>query len=252
MTAWLPPHDCRPLIGRSSRVRCNGTNPSLAETVSVSPDGRLVMVDKFNRVWASRDPVDLDAVCSGGGDSSALPPLQQVAHLGPGRALGFVHDAAGNLLVCDSLKGLLMLPALAAHATPTTPTSSSSNASQQGSALPTTKYGVVQLLAGSLPAAQEAAAANASAASSAASGAATAGTAPHPASRMLHYTNDLDVSRSTGAVYFTSSQDIPVPFGPGGYYDTFVSYLLGLLSVRQDAALSSAGFCAFVVVRCGG
>ena len=40
-----------------------------------------------------------------------LRPGQPSSYIGPGRPLGFKYDAEGNLIVCDSLKGLVMLEA---------------------------------------------------------------------------------------------------------------------------------------------
>lgn len=52
------------------------------------------MVDKYGAVRAApKQP----------SNSSRLDP-KPVAHLGPGRALGFTFDAEGNLVVCDALK----------------------------------------------------------------------------------------------------------------------------------------------------
>jgi hypothetical protein len=65
------------------------------ESVNVSPDGRLVMIDKYGAVRAApKQPIS---------NSTQLDPLP-IAHLGPGRALGFTFDAEGNLVVCDALK----------------------------------------------------------------------------------------------------------------------------------------------------
>ena len=71
-----------------------------SESVAVAPDGTLVMCDKYGWVW--------EAAFEGGG---ALPFLATapVAHLGPGRPLGFHHDAAGNLYVCMAGAGLVRL-----------------------------------------------------------------------------------------------------------------------------------------------
>ncbi|GBF92278.1 strictosidine synthase [Raphidocelis subcapitata] len=70
-----------------------------SESVAVSPEGRLVMLDKFNRVW------EAEPAAGGGYELGAAP----VAHLGAGRPLGYHFDANGDLIVCDSYKGLLKL-----------------------------------------------------------------------------------------------------------------------------------------------
>jgi len=63
-----------------------------AESVAVAEDGSLYMLDKFGYVW--RAPKT-----SEGGYTKDKEPL---AHLGPGRPLGFHFDAEGNLIVCDA------------------------------------------------------------------------------------------------------------------------------------------------------
>ena len=57
------------------------------------------MLDKFG--YAFTATVDTQ-------DNYVLNP-EPLAYIGPGRPLGFHHDAAGNLVVCDSLKGLMLL-----------------------------------------------------------------------------------------------------------------------------------------------
>lgn len=75
-----------------------------AESVTVAPDGRLVMVDKYNQVWQAHPQRH-------SGDTSDTPQQDQyqleeapLAQLGPGRPLGFHFDNEGNLIVADSLK----------------------------------------------------------------------------------------------------------------------------------------------------
>lgn len=85
-----PPSPC--LANRPLRRR------RAAESVTVAPDGRLIMLDKFNYAWAARP------VAAGGQDGGyALDPAP-LAYLGPGRPLGAHFDRHGNLLLCDSLK----------------------------------------------------------------------------------------------------------------------------------------------------
>jgi hypothetical protein len=65
-----------------------------AESVNVCPDGHLIMIDKYGAVRAApKNP-----------DSSTQLDPEPIAHLGPGRPLGFTFDAQGNLVVCDALK----------------------------------------------------------------------------------------------------------------------------------------------------
>lgn len=71
-----------------------------SESVAVGPDGTLWLLDRYGHVrLASPTP--------GAPGGFALHP-QPLAYVGPGRPLGFHHDAAGNLVICDS-KGLMLL-----------------------------------------------------------------------------------------------------------------------------------------------
>ncbi|KAI8467567.1 MAG: strictosidine synthase [Monoraphidium minutum] len=70
-----------------------------SESVAVSPDGKLVMLDKFNKVWEAAP------VAGGGYELDGAP----AADLGAGRPLGYHFDANGDLIVCDSFKGLIKL-----------------------------------------------------------------------------------------------------------------------------------------------
>lgn len=65
-----------------------------AESVTVCPDGHLVMIDKYGAVRAAPKHPD---------SSTQLDP-EPIAHLGPGRPLGFTFDAEENVVVCDALK----------------------------------------------------------------------------------------------------------------------------------------------------
>lgn len=65
----------------------------------MSPDGALIMLDKFGRV------LEAAAAPDGGFHLQGTP----VAHLGPGRPLGAEVDGRGDLLICDALKGLIKL-----------------------------------------------------------------------------------------------------------------------------------------------
>lgn len=69
-----------------------------AESVVVGPQGQLVMLDRYNHLWeATQDPATKAWVLS----------AEPRARLGPGRPLGHHFDHQGNLIMCDSLKGLL-------------------------------------------------------------------------------------------------------------------------------------------------
>ena len=72
-----------------------------AESVAVTPDGTLVMLDKFGYIHRAA-PGD-------GGEYELLPTVEAPPiYIGPGRPLGFeVVEGGEALLVCDSLKGLL-------------------------------------------------------------------------------------------------------------------------------------------------
>lgn len=65
-----------------------------AESVTVCPDGHLVMVDRYGAVRTAAQHPD---------GRTVLDP-KPLVHLGPGRPLGFAHDAYSNLVVCDALK----------------------------------------------------------------------------------------------------------------------------------------------------
>jgi hypothetical protein len=93
--AWL--HLC-------PRTNTLGPPPSIAaaaaaavapvESVSVRPDGHLVMLDRYGAVReAPQNP-----------DSTTRLDPKPTVHLGPGRPLGFAFDAESNLVVCDALK----------------------------------------------------------------------------------------------------------------------------------------------------
>ena len=76
-----------------------------AESVAVSPDGTLVMLDKFGFVHRARKRADdTDPKSS----AYELLPASEALYIGPGRPLGFhLVDGGAAVVVCDSLKGLL-------------------------------------------------------------------------------------------------------------------------------------------------
>jgi hypothetical protein len=63
--------------------------------VTVAPDGRFIMLDRYAAVR--------EAVQGPDGQHLVLNP-EPLAHLGPGRPLGAAFDGAGNLIICDALK----------------------------------------------------------------------------------------------------------------------------------------------------
>eukprot|EP00879_Flechtneria_rotunda_P029720 GHRR01032163.1.p1 GENE.GHRR01032163.1~~GHRR01032163.1.p1 ORF type:complete len:293 (+),score=27.88 GHRR01032163.1:81-881(+) len=70
-----------------------------SESVVISPDDRAIMLNKFGGVFEAIEQPD------------GTFELNRTAKawLGPGRPLGAAFDAQGNLIICDALKGLLML-----------------------------------------------------------------------------------------------------------------------------------------------
>jgi len=73
-----------------------------SESVAVHPNGRdLVMCDRYGYVWRATKK----------DETSYLLDERPLAHLGAGRPLGFHFDPRGNLLVCMSGAGLVMLEA---------------------------------------------------------------------------------------------------------------------------------------------
>lgn len=70
-----------------------------AESVVVGPHGQLVMLDRYNQLWEAKQD-------QASGDWAQSP--KPLAQLGPGRPLGYHFDHDGNLIVCDSLKVMLL------------------------------------------------------------------------------------------------------------------------------------------------
>lgn len=74
-----------------------------SECVAPGPGpSSVTMIDRQGFVWIA----DVDPGARGG---YSMRPGGARAYLGPGRPLGFKYDAKGNLIICDSLKGLTML-----------------------------------------------------------------------------------------------------------------------------------------------
>ncbi|KAG2486526.1 hypothetical protein HYH03_014827 [Edaphochlamys debaryana] len=76
-----------------------------SETVAVSPGGNLTLLDKYGYVYEAEPASKVPNAVFPNEWALDLPALD---YLGPGRPLGFHYDAQGNLIVCDSLKGLIM------------------------------------------------------------------------------------------------------------------------------------------------
>lgn len=70
--------------------------PLPAESVAVSPDGFLYMLDKFGNVLKAKPGADTKP--------------QRVTHLGPGRPLGFHFKPNGDLFICNA--GTVSFPVL--------------------------------------------------------------------------------------------------------------------------------------------
>jgi len=66
------------------------------ETVAVDSNGQLGLVDKYGKVY----------LATPSGDSYQLTP-DPITHIIPGRSLGAMFDAEGNLYVCNSPLGLM-------------------------------------------------------------------------------------------------------------------------------------------------
>ena len=65
-----------------------------AESVTMAPDGRLIMLDKYGMVWEASETKK---------DQYELNPVP-LAHLGSGRPLGAGFDKDGNMIICDAMK----------------------------------------------------------------------------------------------------------------------------------------------------
>ncbi|KAG2493647.1 hypothetical protein HYH03_008164 [Edaphochlamys debaryana] len=150
-----------------------------AETLVLSPEGHLLMLDKYAYLH--------EAVPTGRPLPHAFAlRAQPLAYLGPGRPLGAQHDAAGNLVFADGVRGLMML-----------------------------EKGTQRLV--------------------------TLSNRVSPDSQLdpgtpIAFANDLDISPTTGEVYFSQSQDIPVNVAPTGrvgdrpFFSIFHGFLFGMLS----------------------
>lgn len=155
-----------------------------SESVNVSPDGRLVMIDKYGAVRAApKQPIR---------NSTQLDP-QPIAHLGPGRALGFTFDADGNLVVCDALKGLIMYNMTSKQVQLLTNRVSSSSRLQPGSLI---NY---------------------------------ANDLDIAADGTIYFTDSVNISPHRNAQHTNNVTHIVTIRGESGFYDTFKGWALGML-----------------------
>jgi len=155
-----------------------------SECVALGPGSSSVtMIDRKGFVWIA-DATD------GAPGGYLLRPGGARAYLGPGRPLGFKYDARGNLIVCDSLKGLTML---------------------EGG-----EGGRLVVLANRV----------------------SPSTDVDPGTPIV-YANALDISASSGIVYFSDSQNITTALNKAGFYDTLGSFMLGLFAGIPSGRLLS-------------
>eukprot|EP01047_Picozoa_sp_COSAG01_P041853 COSAG01_NODE_3619_length_5862_cov_3.208745_1_plen_394_part_00 len=167
-----------------------------AESVAVSPDGTLLMLDKFGWLHRARQ---LSAAAGGADPTSSSSPDyelvgshdEQPLYIGPGRPLGYHVVGNGTaLLVCDSLKGLLRVDLAGTGAITILSNRAHVHAGPQLGA--TSRGGAI------------------------------------------NYANDLDVVEGVSsvsaveAVYFSSSTAGPVGLHATGFYDTMRSFLLNM------------------------
>jgi len=111
---------------RDNVVRLFEGRVSGAESVALRGDGTLVMLDRYGQVWEATPQAAAGNSSStggggggGGGGSDAgggyelsAAPVASLASNGGGRPLGFhPDDATGDLYVCDSRRGLVVVEA---------------------------------------------------------------------------------------------------------------------------------------------
>lgn len=171
--------------------------------MAVAPNGTLVMCDRYGFVWHA------DAVAPGGKAGPAGParPPRRIAHLGPGRPLGFHHDGDGNLLVCmaggaglvrlDARTGRVVILAALAHE------EGGEAGGEEGSG------------GGGTPSPPP----------------------PRPPPSPILYANDLDIDPVDGTVYFTDSAAIQPVRGRAGFTDTLAAYMLSLFQGGKTGRL---------------
>ena len=186
------------LLNKSSVVRLFEDKVLGSESVALHPNGEdLVMCDRYGYVWRA-SPRKEKKERSGSFSSSSSPSgddylldERPLAHLGPGRPLGFDFDSHANLLVCMSGSGLVMLE---------------SSAFDRDDKKAAERARVVLLTA---------------------EVSSDDGEGNRRGSPIL-YANDLDVSHRTGLVYFTDSVAIAPVRNSLGFWDTMQAYIMSL------------------------
>ncbi|KAJ9526807.1 hypothetical protein QJQ45_017455 [Haematococcus lacustris] len=184
-----------------------------SESVLVEPDGSVVLLDKYGALLTAAP----NASAPGGYQLDPVPK----AWLGPSRPLGFKRDAQGDLIVCNTalVRG----------------SGSSSSRQLWGVAPPRTTaeallcccaavglwglQGLVKVVGSSVVLL----------------GQRVSDSSPLDPGSPILYANTLDISPTTGVVYFSDSQMIPVTPNYGvprarPWYDTLGSYLRGVYS----------------------
>ena len=150
-----------------------------SESVAVDErDGTLWMLDRRGHLWSATPDVKAKTGTAGDGSGSSSSSyhlsLQPAAYVGPGRPLGFHEDSQGNLIICDSLKGLTLLER------------KENGTDGSGGGSSSSSWGRLVVLANR----------------------ASPKSLLRPGS-LINYANDLDIA-SDGTIYFTDSTDIPV------------------------------------------
>lgn len=192
---------------------------SIFGTESVAPGpgpSCITMLDRQGHLWLA------DASPEDGGSGGYRLRSESSAYLGPGRPLGFKYDAEGNLLLCDSLLGLVMLEGASGLGVQAAAAEPQGSGDQGSSAGP----GAFREHAEGAPKLSHTVLANRVSPSS-----------PLDPGTHIAYANDLDISPVDGTVFFSDSQAIPVALGPNGFFDTFRSWMLGLFAGAASGRL---------------
>ncbi|WIA23563.1 hypothetical protein OEZ85_000288 [Tetradesmus obliquus] len=107
---WRP----RPLQGEfapntrlRSAVRLFEGQVHGAESVAVRSNGDLALLDKYGNLYEAVASSSSSSSSSSGGGGGWQLQQQPVARLGAGRPLGYHFDDNGDMVICDSLKGLV-------------------------------------------------------------------------------------------------------------------------------------------------
>lgn len=167
------------------------------------------MLDKYGYLHTARPAPTTSNGSSGGSSSSGAVGYElgaeAVCYVGPGRPLGFHLDADANLVICDSLKGLMLLEHTPAPSTST----GTGTIGTTGTAPTATAQWRLRCLANCA------------------------------AGRPICYANDLDIA-ADGRIFFTDSTVIPPQLNeavPRPWYDTMRSFTLTLLHGKPTGRL---------------